>query len=67
MSLLDPSCGDIALARAVKPQGAALTLFAIGSTIGWIGHAIEQCGRAELIRAGKIYREWIWMGRRFGE
>jgi citrate synthase len=33
----------VALARALGlPNGAALTLFAIGRTIGWIGHAIEQ-------------------------
>ena len=33
----------VALARALKlDDGTALTLFAIGRTIGWIGHAIEQ-------------------------
>src|SRR5260221_364621 len=41
----------VALARALKlPSGSALTLFAIGRSIGWIGHAIEQYGRGELIR-----------------
>lgn len=33
----------VALARALKLEdGTALTLFAIGRSIGWIGHAIEQ-------------------------
>lgn len=31
------------LARALRlPAGSSLTLFALGRTIGWIGHAIEQ-------------------------
>jgi len=45
---------DFALAIVARslemPPGAALTLFALGRTIGWIGHAIEQYGREELIR-----------------
>ncbi len=46
----------VALARALKlPSGAALTLFAIGRSIGWIGHAIEQYGREELIRPRAKY------------
>ncbi len=46
----------VALARALKlPPGAALTLFAIGRSIGWIGHAIEQYGREELIRPRAKY------------
>lgn len=46
----------VALARALKlPNGAALILFAIGRSIGWIGHAIEQYGREELIRPRAKY------------
>ncbi len=46
----------VALQRALKlPSGAALTLFAIGRSIGWIGHAIEQYGRDELIRPRAKY------------
>jgi citrate synthase len=46
----------VALARALKlPPGAALTLFAIGRSIGWIGHAIEQYSREELIRPRAKY------------
>jgi citrate synthase len=46
----------VALALALKlPAGAALTLFAIGRSIGWIGHAIEQYGRDEMIRPRAKY------------
>jgi len=37
------------------PSGSALTLFAIGRTIGWIGHAIEQYRTGELIRPRAKY------------
>jgi citrate synthase len=46
----------VTLARALKlPEGAALTLFALGRSIGWIGHAIEQYGRDEIIRPRARY------------
>jgi len=46
----------VALARVLRlPPGAALTLFAIGRTIGWIGHAIEQYARNETIRPRARY------------
>jgi len=46
----------VALARALKlADGAALTLFAIGRTIGWIGHAIEQYGIDGVIRPRAKY------------
>ena len=46
----------VALARALKfPRGAALTLFALGRTIGWIGHAIEQYAKDEIIRPRARY------------
>ena len=46
----------VALARALGlPDGAALTLFAIGRTIGWIGHAIEQYRQNAIIRPRAKY------------
>jgi citrate synthase len=45
-----------ALARVLRlPSGSALTLFAIGRTIGWIGHAIEQYTTGQLIRPRAKY------------
>jgi citrate synthase len=37
------------------PPGAALALFALGRTIGWIGHAIEQYQLDQLIRPRAQY------------
>ena len=46
----------VALARSLGlPRGAALALFAIGRTIGWIAHAIEQYGQATMIRPRAKY------------
>ena len=46
----------VALAQTLKlPEGAPLTLFALGRTIGWIGHAIEQYARDEIIRPRARY------------
>jgi citrate synthase len=45
-----------AVARVLKlPAGSPLTLFAIGRTIGWIGHAIEQYETGQLIRPRAKY------------
>ena len=45
-----------ALARVLRlPPGSALTLFAIGRTIGWIGQAIEQYATGQLIRPRAKY------------
>jgi citrate synthase len=45
-----------ALARVLRlPAGSPLTLFAIGRTIGWIGHAIEQYTTGQLIRPRAKY------------
>jgi citrate synthase len=45
-----------ALARVLRlPAGSPLTLFAIGRTIGWIGHAIEQYATGTLIRPRAKY------------
>lgn len=35
--------------------GAPITLFALGRTVGWIGHALEQYARNELIRPRARY------------
>lgn len=46
----------VALARSLAlPSGAALTLFALGRTIGWIGHAIEQYAQEAMIRPRARY------------
>jgi len=46
----------VALARALRlPGDAPLTLFALGRTIGWVGHAMEQYARDEIIRPRARY------------
>lgn len=48
--------GLAALARVLRlPAGSPLALFAIGRTIGWIGHAIEQYATGQLIRPRAKY------------
>lgn len=37
------------------PDGAALVLFALGRTVGWVGHAIEQYGAEGIIRPRARY------------
>jgi len=45
-----------AVARVLRlPAEAPLMLFAVGRSIGWIGHAIEQYGTAQLIRPRARY------------
>lgn len=45
-----------ALARVLRlPAGSPLTLFALGRTIGWIGHAIEQYALKAMIRPRARY------------
>jgi citrate synthase len=50
---------DFALATVSRvlglPPRSGLTLFAIGRTIGWIGHAIEQYATGTLIRPRARY------------
>ncbi len=46
----------VATALALKLEvGSPLTLFALGRAIGWIGHAIEQYAREEIIRPRARY------------
>lgn len=46
----------VALSRTLKlARGSALTLFALGRSIGWIGHAIEQYANEEMIRPRAKY------------
>ena len=46
----------VALARALKlPADAPITVFALGRTIGWVGQAIEQYARDEIIRPRARY------------
>jgi citrate synthase len=45
-----------AVSRVLKlPPSSGLTLFAIGRTIGWIGHAIEQYAVGQIIRPRARY------------
>jgi citrate synthase len=44
------------VARALDlPPGGAVALFALGRTVGWIGHAIEQYRSGSLIRPRARY------------
>lgn len=46
----------VALSRVLGlPRGSALALFAIGRTIGWIAHAIEQYEQGTMIRPRAKY------------
>jgi citrate synthase len=51
---LDFALTAVAHVLRLPPQ-APLMLFAIGRTIGWIGHALEQYGTAQLIRPRAKY------------
>ncbi len=46
----------VVVARSLNlPRGAAIALFAIGRTIGWIAHAIEQYQQGTMIRPRATY------------
>jgi citrate synthase len=48
--------GLVAAARTYGlPEHAPLVLFALGRTVGWIAHAIEQYGQGDLIRPRARY------------
>ncbi len=48
--------GLATLARALElPSGSAVALFALGRTVGWIGHAIEQYESDTMIRPRARY------------
>ena len=48
--------GLAAVARVLDlPRGAPLILFAIGRSVGWIGHALEQYATGQLIRPRARY------------
>lgn len=48
--------GLVALARALDlPERTPLALFALGRTIGWIGHALEEYALGRLIRPRATY------------
>jgi citrate synthase len=48
--------GLVTLARTLGlPPGAAVAIFALGRTVGWIGHAIEQYEGGSLIRPRARY------------
>lgn len=48
--------GLAALAHVLRlPPGSALAIFALGRSIGWIAHAIEQYGSNQLIRPRARY------------
>lgn len=53
-----PTC-DFALALLARrldlPAGAALSLFAVGRAVGWIGHVLEQYAGQRLIRPRARY------------
>lgn len=55
----EPPTIDFGLAGLARilglPQGTALTLFALGRTVGWLGHALEQYSQGRLIRPRARY------------
>ena len=50
--------GLVAVARALAlPVGSATALFAIGRTVGWVAHSLEQYEAGYLLRPRARYRE----------
>jgi citrate synthase len=49
--------GLVAVARALAlPTGSATALFAIGRTVGWVAHSLEQFEAGYLLRPRARYR-----------
>ncbi len=50
--------GLVAIARALGfPTGTGTALFAIGRSVGWVAHALEQYEAGYLVRPRARYRE----------
>ena len=50
--------GLVAVARALAlPVGSATALFAVGRTVGWVAHSLEQYQAGYLLRPRARYRE----------
>jgi len=50
--------GLVAIARALRfPAGSASALFAVGRTVGWVAHALEQQDAGFLVRPRARYRD----------
>jgi hypothetical protein len=50
--------GLVAVARALGfPSGSASALFALGRTVGWVAHALEQQDAGFLVRPRARYRD----------
>jgi len=50
--------GLVAVTRALAlPTGTATALFAVGRSVGWVAHAIEQHEAGYLVRPRARYRE----------
>jgi citrate synthase len=57
--------GLVAVARALAlPTGSATALFAVGRTVGWVAHSLEQYEAGYLLRPRARYREDLEAPRR---
>jgi citrate synthase len=57
--------GLVAVARALAlPIGSATALFAVGRTVGWVAHSLEQYEAGYLLRPRARYREDLEASRR---
>jgi citrate synthase len=57
--------GLVAVARALAlPVGSATALFAVGRTVGWVAHSLEQYDAGYLLRPRARYREDLDAQRR---
>ncbi len=52
--------GLVAISRALGfPTGSATALFALGRTVGWVAHALEQQDAGFLVRPRARYRDGL--------